>query len=96
MRKRYPASFKAKIILEILKEEKTIAQLASEHGIHPTQLHRWKTQAIENMPYSFSDGAKNLKSIEAGYEKQTEDLYAEIGRLTTKLSWLKKKGIRID
>lgn len=96
MRKRYPANFKAQIVLEILKEEKTVAQLASEHGIHPTQLHRWKSQAIENMPYSFSDGARNLKRIQAGYEKQTEDLYAEIGRLTTQLSWLKKKGIRID
>ncbi|MHB8307203.1 MAG: transposase [Candidatus Desulforudaceae bacterium] len=90
MRKRYPSSFKAQIVLEILKEEKTISQLASEHGIHPTQLHRWKAQAIENMPYSFSDGAKNLESLKASYEKQTEDLYAEIGRLTTKLSWLKR------
>ncbi|MHB8184425.1 MAG: transposase, partial [Candidatus Desulforudaceae bacterium] len=36
MRKRYPSSFKAQIVLEILKEEKTISQLASEHGIHPT------------------------------------------------------------
>ncbi len=57
------------MVLEILKEEETISQLASEHGIHPTQSHRWKSQAIENMPYSFSDGAKNLESIKTSYRK---------------------------
>ncbi|PHJ39941.1 hypothetical protein P378_00025 [Desulforamulus profundi] len=42
MRKSYSGEFKAKVVLEILKEEKTISQIASEYGIHPNQLLKWK------------------------------------------------------
>lgn len=96
MRKNYPPSFKAQVVLEILKEEKTISQLAAEHGIHPNQLTRWRNQAIEQLPELFTDGRKGLAALRAGYEKQIEELYAEVGRLTTQLAWLKKKGICVD
>jgi putative transposase len=90
IRKRYPAEQKAKIVLEIIREEKTVSQVASEHGIHPTQLNRWKNQVLEDLPKLFSDERNALEVVSAGYEKQIQELYAEVGRLTTQLNWLKK------
>ena len=48
-RKQFSASQKAQISLEILKEEKTDSQIASENGVHPNVLYRWKKQALENL-----------------------------------------------
>ncbi|MDI6710967.1 MAG: IS3 family transposase [Bacillota bacterium] len=91
MWKNYPPSFKAQVAPEILKEEKTISQLAAEHGIHPNQLTRWRNQAVKQLPQLLADDRKGIVALKAGYEKQIEELYAEVGRLTTQLAWLKKK-----
>jgi transposase len=91
-RKQYSASQKAKIALEILKEEKTVNQIASEYGVHPNVLYRWKKQALENLPRLFEDENKNERERQAEQERQTNELYSEIGRLTTQLNWLKKKS----
>lgn len=93
MRKHYPASFKAEVVLELLKEEKTIAQISSEYGVHVTMLHRWKNTALENMSSLFEDeGKKNTAVLKKEHEKETSELYAKIGRLTTEVEWLKKKS----
>ena len=55
MRKQYTAKQKAQIVLEILKEERPIAQIASEYGIHPNQLYKWKAQALEGLPGLFEE-----------------------------------------
>ncbi|WP_143116585.1 IS3 family transposase [Neomoorella thermoacetica] len=91
IRKKYPTDFKAKVVLEILKEEKSVSQLSSEYGIHPSILNRWRNMVIEKLPSFFTDEQKNLENIKAQYEKQIQDLYAEVGRLTTELTWLKKR-----
>lgn len=91
MRKRYPSTLKAQVVLEILQEEKSISQIASEHGIHQSQLNRWRKQAVENLPQVFSSG-ENIETLRKEYENREQKLYSEIGRLTTELRWLKKKG----
>ena len=91
-KKHFTTNQKAQIVLEILREEKTIAQIASENGIHPNQLHRWKKQALENFPQLFEEDRKGEKAREAEHERQLNQLYAEIGRLSAQLSWLKKKS----
>lgn len=68
----------------MLKEEKTVTQLASENGVHPTQLYKWKNQALEGFPSLFEDDHKAEKAQEASPEHQIVELYAEIGRLTHK------------
>jgi putative transposase len=88
----FSTSQKAQIVLEILREDKTIAQIASENGIHPNQLYRWKKQALENFSQLFEDDRKNEKARDAEHERQLNQLYAEIGRLSAQLSWLKKKS----
>lgn len=90
MKKVYTSAFKAQVVLELLKEEKTLAQLSSEHGVHATVLRDWKLVALTGLP-SLYDRRDNLGEQSAAHEKQLEDLYAEIGRLTTQLNWLKKK-----
>jgi transposase-like protein len=92
MRKRYTAKKKAQIVLEILKEERSIAQIASEYGIHPNQLYKWKAQALEGLSTLFEDEHKTEKALRVAHEKELNELYAEIGRLTSQLNWLKKKS----
>jgi putative transposase len=90
MRKTYTPAFKAQVVLELLKEEKTLAQLASEHGIHPNMLREWKTAAVRALPSAF-EKRDTLAAAQATHEQQLQELYAEIGRLTTQVTWLKKK-----
>ena len=92
MRKRYTPKQKAQIVLEILKEERGITQIASEYGIHPNQLYKWKAQVLDGLPNVFEDEHKTEKALKERYERQLQKLYAEIGRLTTQLRWLQKKS----
>ena len=89
MKKSYTATFKAQVVLEVLKETKTISQLASEYGVHPNILRDWKNAAIKGLPDVF-ERRDSLTDVKAAYERQLEDLYAEIGRLTTHVNFLKK------
>src|SRR5699024_6113617 len=90
-RKSYTPQCKSQIVLEILKEEKSMSQIASENEIHVNQLHKWKTQLLQEMPQVFEKQNKDLEKMKVDYEKQLESLYSEVGKLTTQLSWLKQK-----
>ena len=90
MRKTYSAEFKAQVVLKILKEEKSISQLSSEYGVHPNMLGKWKNQALRDLPRLFTDDHKKTEIVKAEYEKRIQELYEEVGRLTTQLNWLKK------
>ena len=92
MRKRYTTKQKAQIALEILKEERSISEIASAYGVHPNQLYKWRAQVLEGLPGVFDDERKGEKELKANHERQLEELYAEIGRLSTQLAWLKKKS----
>lgn len=96
MRKSYSPAFKAQVVRELLKEELTVGQIAAKYEVHPTQLHQWKATAIKGLPNLFVDEHKALDATKAHYEQQLTDLYAEIGKLTTQLAWLKKKGFELD
>jgi transposase len=92
-RKQYTAEFKAEVVKEIWKEEKTISQLSSEYGIHSSQLYKWRDQALAGLPSLFTEQTeKDLAEKEAQWQKEREALYAEIGRLTTEKTWLEKKS----
>lgn len=90
MKKSYTASFKAQLVLELLKETKTLNQLASEHGVTVTVLREWKLAAIRGLADVF-EKRDSVTELKAAHEHQVEDLYAEIGRLTTHITFLKKK-----
>lgn len=88
-RKQHSAEFKAKVALEAIKGLKTVNELASEYGVHPTQIHQWKKQVLDELPQVFS-------SRRAQSQKEQEDLsamlYQQIGQLKVELDWLKKKS----
>ena len=92
MRKQYEASFKAKVALEALKGEKTIAQLAGEYDVHPNQIGRWKTELLEKLPELFSD---RRKRVDQDREETEAELYRQIGQLKVELDWLKKKSQKL-
>ena len=92
MRKRYTTSFKAQVVQEVLKEEKLITQIASAHGVHPNLIGEWKAAALKGLPSLFEQKHAELAKERSAHEKQVNELYAEIGRLTTQVAWLKKKS----
>jgi transposase-like protein len=93
MRKRYTAALKAQVVRDLLKEQKTFSQIAAEYGVHPNQLYRWRDIAVAGLPSLFSGQAvQDRAALETAHAQQLEELYAEIGRLTTQVTWLKKKS----
>lgn len=91
MRKRHSPAFKAQIVAQALKEEKPITQIASENDIHPNQISAWKATALQGLPTLFERESK-AQASQAAHQQQLEELYAQIGRLTTQVAWLKKKS----
>ena len=91
MRKKYSIDYKTKIVLELLREEMTVNQISSKYEVHRTQINQWRKQVIDGIPELLSDGRKRDNLIKE-HEEVVNSLYAQIGELTTKLNWLKKKS----
>ncbi len=49
-RRRFTPEQKTKMVLEVLKEDRTVNEIAGEYGVHQAQLQRWKTEALEKIP----------------------------------------------
>lgn len=92
LRKKYSPEQKARIVLEVLKEEQTISQIASAHRVHPNKIGQWKKRAVESLALLFTDQKQSMRELQVEHESRVHELYAEIGRLTTQLGWLKKKS----
>lgn len=88
MRKTYSADFKAKVALESVKGDKSLAELAAKYEVHPTQIGQWRKVLLSGLSEVFSD--KRQKQDE-NTEEEKSRLYEEIGRLKIELDWLKKK-----
>jgi transposase len=88
-RKSHTAAFKAQVALAAVKGDKTVSELASLHGVHPTLIHAWKKQLVDSAAELFQNGAKTGS---AEHETLQAQLYEQIGRLKTELDWLKKKA----
>jgi putative transposase len=93
MRKRYDAATKAKIALEAVKGEKTLAELSSTFGVHPNQICRWKRQLLDSLPDIFTD---RRKKKDKDFEELISELYRQIGQLKVELDWLKKKSQKLQ
>ena len=89
LRHNHDAAFKAKVALEAVKGEKTVAQLSSEYGVHPNQIGQWRKRLLAELPSLFSD---KRKKSENNREDLEGELYRQIGQLKVELEWLKKKS----
>lgn len=92
MRRGHDAAFKARVALEALKGEKTMAQLSSEFGVHTNQIRQWRDKLLKEVPSVFSD--RRRKQEKEG-EEMTSELYRQIGQLKVELEWLKKKSLML-
>jgi transposase-like protein len=91
-RKQYSPKFKARVVIEAIRGEKTLSQLGSQFKVHPIQIAKWRKSALEQLPELFVDGRKKGRNGEA----DSDALYEEIGRLKVELDWLKKKVGMLD
>lgn len=89
-RKRFSSEFKAKVALEAIKGEKTVAQLSSQYGAHATQINAWKKQAQDRLVESFERGGGRADPKEV--EARENRLYQQIGKLQVEVEWLRKKS----
>ena len=88
MRKKFEPVLKARIALEAIKGEKTLAQLSSEYGVHATQIGQWKQELIRRSAELF---AKPDNSLTQQHQEVTDKLHKTIGEITVENNWLKKK-----
>jgi putative transposase len=88
-RKQHSAEFKSKVVVEAIKGLKTVNEIASEMGVHPTQVTQWKKQALESLPDVFSSRRGQSQKEQ---EDLTGTLYQQIGQLKVELDWVKKKS----
>ncbi len=90
-RKRYSAEFKAKVALEAIRGDLTLAELAAKHGIHHTMIASWKKQAVVGMAATFSGESDAAK---AASEAEVDRLHAKIGQLLVERDFLAKASGR--
>jgi len=86
-RRRFSAEFKTKVALEAIKGHETVAEFATRHGLHPTQIAAWKREAIGKLDKVFDDkGAE----IHANRDAEVTKLHAKIGQLVVERDFLAK------
>ena len=88
-RRRHSGAFKARIVIEALKGQRTTNEIASRHGVHPVQVTQWKKQVLEGLPQVFGDIGVRAERMA---EEEKARLYEQIGRLKMELDWVKKKA----
>ncbi|TLD43570.1 MAG: Mobile element protein [Candidatus Jettenia ecosi] len=91
MRKSFNSEFMAKVALEAIRGEKTIAELSSEYEVHRTQIVNWRKRALEGMVEIFQGKGEKLRE-----EKVIDELYRQIGQLKVENEWLKKKSVQFE
>ena len=93
MRKSYSAAFKAKVALEAVKGDRTLAELASRYEVHANQIGQWRKALLAGLPEGFSDRRRRQEQND---DVEKARLYEEIGRLKVELDWLKKKSEQLE
>ena len=88
-RKKHSAGFKAKVAVAAIRGDRTITELASEFGVHPNQIHKWKKQLLDGAASVFEGGGSAAEGT--SNEAQVDVLYRQIGQLKVENDFLARK-----
>ena len=91
-RRKFSAEFKAKVALEAVKNEKTLAELGHQYEVNPVTISKWKAEFLENMAVIFENGTSKRSQQDS---PDLERLYAQIGQLKVENDFLKKSAKRL-
>ena len=86
--KSYAAEFKAKVALDAIRGDLTINEISAKYGVHSTQIHRWKQEALSSIKCSFTNKSQKM---DIGDQKLIDEFYRQIGQLTCENEFLKKR-----
>ncbi len=93
-RKKYTPDEKAKIVLEVLREENTLVEIANKYEVSQQLISRWKSEFLANMAVVFDKKATELEKLKQEHEAERDVLVSKIGQLTLDVDWLKKKQVQ--
>lgn len=91
-RNRYTAEFKTKVVLEVLREEQTVNEIAAKYELSPEMISRWKSEFLERATTVFEKKTSEVEKVRKEYESKQEHLEKLVGQLTVEVDWLKKKS----
>lgn len=90
-RKEYTPEYKAKLVIEVLREEKTMSEIAAREGVNLKQLSNWKKEFLKNAERAFSRSKDEKKAANdlAEMKARERDYQAKVGQLTLEVDFLK-------
>jgi len=94
-RNNYSSEFKTKVVLEVLREEATVNEIAAKYDLNPVMVSRWKTEFLERASDVFKRGASNTEKELAAEKERVAQMERKVGQLTYEVDWLKKKSEEI-
>ncbi len=94
-RNAHSPEYKIKAVLELLKEELTLAQVAQKYEVHPNMLSRWKAEFLEYSQGAFKRGKTEAEKELKAEKERTQELEKLVGQLTLDVDWLKKKSAQL-
>jgi len=81
-RRNFTPEQKAKIVIEVFREEKTLTEIAAAYEVHLNQLSRWKAEFLSNAPRAFNKETDEVEKVKQSYEKEKDELLRQIGQLS--------------
>ncbi len=88
-RRSFSAEFKAKVALEALREQSTLAEIAQKYELHQNQISTWKKEAMESMSHMFVDKRRKDEDLKEA-QQNIDELHNKVGQLTMERDFLKK------
>jgi len=77
-------------VLELIREERTVSEVAAEYDVHPTQLQRWKAEALKKLPQLFAKDSNEVEKLKKKHDKEKDELTSKSVQLSVEANWLKK------
>ena len=91
-RRNFSPEFKAQVVFQLLREENTVNELSSEHGISPVVIGRWKAEFLKKASEVFKKDPSDAEQDLAEKEEHIAELERKVGQLTIEVDWMKKKS----